>query len=73
MVRHLVEHLKPGGRLLLNFSDDPGRENLVESAAEREATVAYLASRLVAEVPLGPGELYACYVKPSSKEAPRIP
>jgi len=73
VVRHLVEHLKPGGRLLLNFSDDPGRENLVESAAEREATVAYLASRLVAEVPLGPGELYACYVKPSSKEAPRIP
>jgi len=63
VVRHLVEHLKPGGRLLLNFSDDPGRENLVESAAQRAATVAYLDRHLVAEVPLGPRELCARYVK----------
>jgi len=71
VVRHLVEHLKPGGRLLLNFSDDPGRENLVESAAERAATVTYLDTHLVGEVTLGPQELYARYVKPSSKEARR--
>ena len=64
VVRHLAEHLKPGGRLLLNFSDDPGRENLVQSAAQRADTLAYLAANLVAEVPLAPGELYARYVKP---------
>jgi len=64
VVRHLVEHLKPGGRLLLNFSDDPGRENLVQSAAQRADTLAFLAGSLTAEVPLGAGELYARYVKP---------
>ena len=67
VVRHLAEHLKPGGRLLLNFSDDPGRENLLESAAQRADTVAYLDAHLVAEVPLGPGELYARYVKPGTR------
>ena len=65
VVRHLAEHLKPGGRLFLNFSHDPGKENLVESAAERAATVAYLDAHLVAEIPLGPDEWYACYVKPA--------
>ena len=67
VVRHLVEHLKPGGRLLLNFSDDPGRENLVQSAAERAETLAYLNTSLTTEVPLGPGELYARYVKPAGR------
>jgi len=67
VVRHLVEHLKPGGRLLLNFSDDPGRENLVQSAAERAETLAYLNTSLTAEVPLGPGELSASYVKPAGR------
>jgi 2-polyprenyl-3-methyl-5-hydroxy-6-metoxy-1,4-benzoquinol methylase len=64
VVRHLAEHLKPGGRLALNFSNDPGKENLVESAAQREATVAYLDRHLIAEVPLGPDECYARYRKP---------
>lgn len=64
VVRHLAEHLKPGGRLVLNFSDDPGRENLVESAAQRAATVAYLDRHLAAEVPLGSAEHQARYRKP---------
>jgi SAM-dependent methyltransferase len=64
VVRHLAEHLKPGGRLVLNFSNDPGRENLVESAAQRAATVDYLDGRLIAEVRLGPDEMYARYRKP---------
>jgi len=64
VVRHLVEHLKPGGRIFLNFSHDPGRENLVESAAQREATVAYLDQQLIAEVGLGPDECYARYRQP---------
>jgi SAM-dependent methyltransferase len=67
VVRHLAEHLKPGGCLLLNFSDDAGRENLVESAAERADTLAYLNSSLTAEIPLRPGELHARYVKPVAR------
>jgi len=67
VVRHLAEHLKPGGRLFLNFSHDPGRENLVESAAQRAETVAYLDAHLTAEVPLGPDEWYASYVKPGAR------
>lgn len=67
VVRHLAEHLKPGGRVFLNFSHDPGRENLVESAAQRTATVAWLDANLTAEVPLGPDEWYACYVKPGGR------
>src|SRR5262249_20469549 len=70
VVRHLAEHLKPGGRLLLNFSDDPGRENLAQSAAERADTLAYLNGSLIGEVPLGPGELYARYVKPAARGRP---
>ena len=62
VVRHLVEHLKPGGRLLLNFSDDSGQENLA-SAAERAEAIAFLEANLTAEVPLGPDELCARYVK----------
>ena len=67
VVRHLAEHLKPGGRLFLNFSHDPGKENLVESAAQRAETVAYLDAHLTAEVPLGPDEWYASYVKPGAR------
>jgi SAM-dependent methyltransferase len=69
VVRHLAEHLKPGGRLFLNFSHDPGRENLVESAGQREATVAYLEAHLIAEIPLGADEWYARYRKPPSVTA----
>jgi SAM-dependent methyltransferase len=64
VVRHLAEHLKPGGRLVLNFTHDPGGANLLESASQREATVAYLDRHLIAEVPLGPDEWYARYRKP---------
>lgn len=53
VARHLVEHLKPGGTLFVNFVDDAGGENLVESAAQRRATIAYLDSALRAIVPLG--------------------
>ena len=63
VVRHLAEHLKPGGRLVLNFSNDPGRENLAESAAQRQATVDYLDEHLIAEVRLGADELQARYRK----------
>ncbi len=66
VVGHLAEHLKPGGRLVLNFTYDPGGANLVESATQREATVAYLDRHLIAEVPLGPDEWYARYRKPSA-------
>jgi SAM-dependent methyltransferase len=65
VVRHLVAHLRPGGTLFLNFSDDAGRENLVESAAERDAVLAYLDESLEAVVPLRGDEPYARYVKPS--------
>jgi len=43
---------------------DPGGANLLESASQREATVAYLDHHLIAEVPLGPDEWYARYHKP---------
>lgn len=67
VVRHLVGHLKPGGTLHLNFIHAPGGENLVESAAQRAETIAYLNATLEAAVPLHvevPDEVYARYVKP---------
>jgi SAM-dependent methyltransferase len=71
VVRHLVAHLEPGGTLFLNFSDDAGRENLVESAAERDAVLAYLQESLEAVVPLRGDESYARYVKPGDAAAGR--
>jgi len=68
VVRHLAAHLKPGGALLVNFVNDPGGENLVESARERAATIEYLNGALRAVIPLnadGPAVVDAHYVKPS--------
>src|SRR5262245_10590158 len=68
VVRHLVQHLKPGGSLFLNFVDEPGGdENLRESAAERTETIEYLNRELRPVVPLrvsGPDVVRAHYVKP---------
>jgi len=67
VARHLVEHLKPGGTLFVNFVDDAGGENLAESAAQRGETIAYLDRTLQAIVPLraaGAAEADAQYVKP---------
>jgi SAM-dependent methyltransferase len=68
VVRHLVAHLKPSGSLFLNFVDDPGGdENLVESAAQRAATLEYLNRELTGIVPLRVGcadVIRAHYVKP---------
>jgi hypothetical protein len=49
------------------FSDDFGRENLVESAAQRADMVACPDAQLMAAVPLGPDEVYARYVKPGAR------
>ena len=68
VVQHLVAHLKPGGSLYVNFVDEPGGdENLLESAAQRAATVEYLNHALRAVTPLhvkGPDEVHGHYVKP---------
>lgn len=68
VVQHLVTHLKPGGSLHINFVDEPGGdENLVESAAQRPATIEYLNRALTAVTPLhvtGPDEVRGHYVKP---------
>jgi SAM-dependent methyltransferase len=64
VVRHLVAHLKPGGTLFLNFSADAGCENLVESAAERAAVLAFLHESLDPLVPLREGAFDARYLKP---------
>lgn len=67
VVRHLVDHLKPGGTLHLNFAHDPGEENLLESAAQRTETIAYLNRALEGEIPLDAearDQIYARYVKP---------
>ena len=67
VVRHLTDHLKPGGTLLVNFVDDAGGENLAESARERAATLDYLNATLTPVVPLttdGPAAVDAQYVKP---------
>jgi SAM-dependent methyltransferase len=67
VVRHLVEHLKPGGSLFLNFVDEPGGdENLAESAAQRAATIEYLNRTLRGVTPLrvgGPEVVHGHYVK----------
>lgn len=68
VVRHLVEHLQPGGTLHLNYIHAPGGENLVESAAQRAAAIRYLDEHLKGVVPLHvdvPDELYGRYVKPA--------
>src|SRR5882762_1114388 len=67
VARHLVEHLKPGGTLFVNFADDAGEENLVEASAQRSQTIAYLDATLRAIVPLDLGglEFEAQYVKPA--------
>jgi 2-polyprenyl-3-methyl-5-hydroxy-6-metoxy-1,4-benzoquinol methylase len=68
VVRHLVAHLKPGGALFVNFVDEPGGdENLLESAAQRAATIEYLDRELRAVTPLrvtGPDVVHGHYVKP---------
>jgi 2-polyprenyl-3-methyl-5-hydroxy-6-metoxy-1,4-benzoquinol methylase len=65
VARHLVDHLKPGGTLFVNFADDAGDENLVEASAERVATIEYIDSALRAVVPLRRDgtEFEAQYVK----------
>ncbi len=68
VVRHLVDHLKPGGALYLNFLDAPGGENLVESAAQRAETIEFLNRTLEGVIPLrvdGRDECDAQYVKPA--------
>jgi SAM-dependent methyltransferase len=66
VARHLVEHLKPGGTLFVNFADDAGDENLVEASAQRDQTIKYIDERLEAVVRLNPdgSEFEAQYVKP---------
>ena len=67
VVRHLADHLKPGGTLLLNFIEAPGGENLAEAAAQRAATIAYLNAALDTIIPLRvevKDEVNAQYVKP---------
>ena len=68
VVRHLAAHLKRGGALFVNFVDEPGGdENLLESAAERPATIDYLNRELRPIVPLhvdGPDVVRGHYVKP---------
>jgi SAM-dependent methyltransferase len=67
VVRHLTAHLKPGGALFVNFVDEPGGdENLLESAAQRAATIEYLNRELRAVVPLrvdGPDVVRGHYVR----------
>jgi 2-polyprenyl-3-methyl-5-hydroxy-6-metoxy-1,4-benzoquinol methylase len=69
VVQHLVAHLRPGGALLVNFVEEPGGdENLVESAAQRKETIAYLDNELLAVTPLhasGPDVARGHYVKPA--------
>jgi SAM-dependent methyltransferase len=69
VVRHLADHLKPGGSLFLNFVDEPGGdENLAESAAQRPAVIDFLNRELVGVVPLhvnGPDVVRAHYVRPA--------
>lgn len=53
VVRHLIQHLKPGGRLYINFMADPGGdENLTEAAEEREVTIHGLNTWAYAVTPL---------------------
>lgn len=68
VVRHLVEHLAPGGALFVNFVDEPGGdENLAEAAAQRARTIEYLNRTLRGVTSLsvaGPDVVHGHYVKP---------
>lgn len=46
LVEHLVDHLKPGGWLYLDYINEPGSENLSVSAKNRRGTLRYLKERL---------------------------
>jgi 2-polyprenyl-3-methyl-5-hydroxy-6-metoxy-1,4-benzoquinol methylase len=68
VARHLANRLRPGGSLFINFVDEPGGdENLLESAAERTATIEYLNRELTPRVALqveGADVAGGHYVKP---------
>ena len=66
VVRHLVEHLKLGGVLHINFENAPGGPNLLESATQRSETISYLNTTLRGILPLdvdGPDVTHALYVR----------
>ena len=46
VVKHLVSHLKLNGWLFLNFIYDPGRENLISAARQRNKVLSYLKKHL---------------------------
>jgi SAM-dependent methyltransferase len=62
IVGWLVDHLAPGGVLVLDFLVSPGGENLERAVAQRDAVKALLATRLTAlkaiDVPTGNDGLY---------------
>jgi len=68
VVRHLIAPVRAGGSLFINFVDEPGGdENLLESAAERTATIEYLNRELIPRVALqvsGADVVRGHYVKP---------
>ena len=65
VVKHLIDHLKPGGWLYIDFIYDPGRENLVSAAKQRLFVLNYLKTHLVpvfALNPKNPADGYGLYI-----------
>jgi len=42
LIKHLINHLRPGGWLYLDYINEPGGENLTQSAQQRRLVLAYL-------------------------------
>lgn len=66
LVKHLIDHLKPGGWLYLDYIFDPGKENLAQSAKQRNKVITYLNHHLRPIFSIdksNPAEGYGLYLK----------
>lgn len=67
LIKHLVNHLHPGGWLYLDYVCDPGQENLTQSARQRKQVLTYLSTYLRPVLTINPAsrtEGYGLYLKP---------
>jgi len=70
IVKHQVQHLKPGGWLYLDFINAPRDENLESSAQQRGKVLQYLKRKMIPIFtinPNNPAEGYGLYIKPYDK------
>lgn len=66
LIKHLVQHLRPGGWLYLDYINEPGEENLTVSSKQRRLVLAFLAKNLTPILAIDPNnheEGYGLYLR----------